>query len=124
LLIAFDHLRGVWTPGTYHIEVTADGATGACAVTLPLDCPASASCTGNRAWTPSLAGCIQSPSSFAIGGVSFSESSPAEVTVRITLDDRELGMARFTPSYKTSYPNGPDCDPTCHTASASVEIRP
>jgi hypothetical protein len=111
-------VRARWPAGTYRIEVTADGASEACQVVVPLACNVRATCTGQAQLdvSPQLSGCALDPGLHSIEGVAFSYSLPASVTVRVVQDERELGMGIFRPGYVLSRPNGPACLPACHTA--------
>jgi hypothetical protein len=51
-----------------------------------------------------------------VGGVEFATAAPAKVDVIVSKDGRRIGGATFEPTYQTSKPNGPNCEPTCRTA--------
>jgi hypothetical protein len=112
--LAFDR-RSAWAPGTYTVEVTADGAKGTCDVTFPLACSSKPRCTGPVGWELVLSGCALDPSQHALTAVVFN-TGPAMVEVRVLAAGRALGSGRYTPAYKTSQPNGPGCEPTCRSA--------
>ena len=39
--------------------------------------------------------------------------TPAAIRVTARMADTTVGERTFEPQYKTSQPNGPDCEPTC-----------
>jgi hypothetical protein len=123
LKIRFD--RPSWPAGSYQIQVTADGATAACSVTIPLACNAPSACTGGGDLSPELSGCALDPALQRIEGVSLAYTTPASVMVRVVQDERELGTGSFTPTYATSQPNGAACPPVCHGApNANLTVAP
>ena len=125
--VRFQTADGTWPAGSYRIEVTADGATGACDVRLPLPAcgtPAS-SCSGTRAWILGESGCALPTDQHAISGINFDGTTPTRIDVAVSRDGRQLAAQSFTPTYATLRPNGPDCDPTCRTAPlASLQLTP
>jgi hypothetical protein len=52
----------------------------------------------------------------------FAYFHPAEVTVRVVWADQEV-IAQFAPIYATTFPNGPDCSPTCYEATVEVDVE-
>ena len=58
----------------------------------------------------------------AICTVYLTDFGPEEVPVRITWADQEA-EAQFTPAYETVHPNGPDCSPTCRTATVVMVVE-
>jgi hypothetical protein len=118
---------GSWGPGRYQIEVTADGASGACEVTLPLaPCGGpSSTCIGQRSWLLGESGCALPSDQHAISGITFSMSAPAQVDVIVRRDGRQVASGSFAPAYTTSQPNGPGCEPTCRQAPpATLDLQP
>lgn len=117
----------IWRPGRYRVDVTADGVSGSCEVTLP---PApcgttSTTCTGQRNWGVGESGCALPSDQHSINRVAFSGTTPATVAVVVSRDGRQLASQTFTPTYVTSQPNGPDCEPTCRTApTATLALQP
>ena len=45
--------------------------------------------------------------------------TPASVAVSVHHDDALLGEGSYSPTYATSEPNGPDCEPTCKNAPSA-----
>lgn len=52
----------------------------------------------------------------------FRDFGPAQVTVRVTGAEEEIA-GQFAPEYETLQPNGPDCPPTCRTATVAVDVE-
>ena len=118
--------QSAWSPGVYNVTVTADGSTTSCDVTLPLgDCQTSSlQCTGNPDWSFDYGGCALPPEQHRIYGVTFWAAMPANVEIVFSRDGVPLGEGTFTPTYRSSQPNGPECDPTCHGApEATMPIQ-
>jgi hypothetical protein len=53
--------------------------------------------------------------------VYFAYFHPADVAVRVSWADQEV-TEQFAPIYETTYPNGPDCSPTCYEATVDVDV--
>jgi hypothetical protein len=106
---------GTWSSGSYHLEVTANGATGSCDIVMPLSCDHPPRCMGTVNWVPGLVGCALDPGQQSIDGVTFERATPSMVTVRLQQADRTIGMQTFTPRYQTS--QGPAaCNLSCTQA--------
>jgi hypothetical protein len=125
--VDFQPTDGVWRPGRYLIDVTADGVSSSCESTLPFppcgELPST--CIGQRSWILGASGCALPASQHSISGISFSNSPPATVEVTVSRDGRQLASQTFTPTYVSSRPNGPDCEPTCRTApTATLALLP
>ena len=115
-----------WPAGSYHVEVEADGVRSACDMGFPLtSCQVAVGCEGPpRDWRINLSGCALPADAQSISGLSFLTTRPAAVKVTVSHEQRTLGTGSFTPSYTTSRPNGPSCDPECRTApSASLSLE-
>jgi hypothetical protein len=118
-------VRPTWPAGQYRVEVTADGRTGACQVSLPFaSCQVAVPCEGAKAWFLGLSGCALPTADHSLSGVTFNDSRPAQVTVTVSQDGRQLASQTFQPAYTDSWPNGKDCDEVpCRTApSPSMQL--
>lgn len=122
LLISFG--RGVeWAPGTYVFSMNADGVEQTCKGMLPLPPCASGSslaCTGNVAMIGE-SGCALPASQHGFADIHL-RSAPSKVTIRIERDGVVLADETLVPTYRTSQPNGPNCDPICRQASATIDL--
>ena len=126
-MVNLQHTDGLWPPGLYRVDVTADGVSGSCEVTLPQPpCRTpSSTCVGQRSWSLGEAACALPASQQSISWVSFVDTAPAKVEVAVSRDGRQLASRSFTPGYNTSQPNGPDCEPTCKLAApVTLQLRP
>lgn len=122
LVISFG--RGVeWAPGTYVFSIDADGVEQTCKGMLPLPPCASGgalTCTGNVA-TIGESGCALPASQHGFADIQL-RSGPSKVTLRIERDGVVLADETLVPTYRTSQPNGPNCDPICRQASATIAL--
>ena len=114
-----------WPAGSYHVEVEADGARSGCTMGFPLtSCLAAMGCEGEPDWRMNLSGCALPADAQSIVGLSFLTTRPAAVKVTVSHEQRTLGTGAFTPTYTTTRPNGPTCDPECRTApSATLSLE-
>jgi hypothetical protein len=111
--------RDRWPAGNYRVEVTADGATNACDIVIPMSCDRPPRCPGTPSWLPMLSGCALDPGQQKIDGVTFERATPASVTVRVLAGDRMLGLGTFAPAFRTA-PVASGCTLTCTQAATDV----
>lgn len=110
-----------WAQGKYTVELTVDGKAGTCEATLPLDASSKSTCTLPEVQM-GLSGSALPAGQQGLVGLMFT-SQPAKVEVAVKLDGAVVGQpASFTPAYKTSQPNGPECGPTCTNASDKLKL--
>jgi hypothetical protein len=134
---------GPWTAGTYTIELSVDGTPGTCTLSIP-DPPASAQGTCSSArnvfglFPLSLdqesrcvtltqgnatgQSCTPIPAQFHLS-LELS-GTPAQVGLTVSRDGSPLANETVALQYQTVRPNGPDCEPSCHQASADLSIAP
>ena len=113
-----------WVPGRYTFEVDVDGVQVRCSGALPLQpCESgpSLACTGDGKVIISESGCALPPESHGFGDLQIS-GEPQAVGITIKLDDNVLHTTTLQPSYVTSQPNGPGCEPTCRSGSADLAL--
>jgi hypothetical protein len=111
-----------WPAGKYTLDLTVDGARGACEVNLPLQENSSATCSLPGV-TVGLSGSALPAAQQSLSGLQWSGTRPALVEVAVRLDGAPFGKPMsFRPAYKTSRPNGPDCEPTCTSASDRMTL--
>ncbi len=122
LFISFG--RGIeWAHGTYVFSLNADGVEQTCKGMLPLPPCASGralACVGDVAMI-SESGCALPASQHGFGDIQL-RSGPSKVTVRIERDGVVLADETLVPTYRTSQPNGPNCEPICRQASATIDL--
>jgi hypothetical protein len=115
LEIAFARMKA-WPAATYTIDVNIASVRSRCTVTLPLSCDRMPRCT-TSGWSVLTSGCAQPAASQTITGVAYRGSeAPASVEITVFQGERSLGSSIFSPEYRVSQPNGPDCPPVCRTA--------
>ncbi len=108
-----------WPAGTYAVEVQADGVAASCEIAIPFGCDDHATCTpAQPTWMLELSGCALPSGQQSIAGVMFMDAAtaPASVDVTVRRDAQVLATGHFDPTYTTSRPNGPDCEPECRGA--------
>jgi hypothetical protein len=106
----------------YSVDIDADGKKSTCTTKLPLSAsdPAPSSCT-DASVQLGVSGSALPAAQQGLVGLNFT-SAPAKVTVTVTRDGAMIGTKDFSPTYKKSQPNGPDCEPTCNNASVALPI--
>jgi hypothetical protein len=113
-----------WPAGHYIFSIEADGAMQTCTGDLPLPpCQngSALSCQGASLASIGESGCALAPSAHGFANIGF-QSMPMHVVVRIERDGMAIADRDLSPTYVTSQPNGPDCEPICHNASAQVAV--
>jgi hypothetical protein len=127
---------GSFPSGSHRVEVLADGTSLTCTFTFPAadpsgggyvyaTCPSGLSvsvspaltCTEVTTATTRSQQCDPIPGQF-VESITFI-GTPGQIHVWQYVDDAGILDATAAPSYQSSQPNGPDCEPTCHQASAS-----
>jgi hypothetical protein len=114
--IAFQR-AGAWPIGKYAVEVTVDGKSFMCVTALPLSCSDQAPCAADAPFLLGLSGCALDPSQHSLSGVDFLQgAAPTTIQVEVSHEGNLLGEGTFTPTFATSRPNGPSCEPECKGA--------
>jgi hypothetical protein len=122
--------------GNQQIVITADGATSTCTFTFPLatlpsggtaepQCPSglmvmigpTTTCTTTSTDAARTQTCTPIAGHF-VETITVT-GKPAQVQVHQTVDGATVLDQTMSPSYHTTQPNGPGCDPTCHQAAAT-----
>jgi hypothetical protein len=112
-----------WPAGRYEFEFTMDGRSATCTGVLPLpacDAGRALSCVGAPV-SIGESGCAMPPSTHAFSDIMLSDS-PAQVSIVIRHDERELLRETLSPVYQRSQPNGPGCPPICEGARAVLRV--
>ena len=118
---SLDFEASSWAQGKYTVELTIDGKPCTCEATLPLDASSKSTCTLPEVQL-GLSGSALPVGEQGLVGLVFT-SQPAKIDVTVKRDGATLGQpASFTPAYKTSQPNGPECGPTCTNASDTLKL--
>jgi hypothetical protein len=122
--LTVDFIGDEWEAGSYAIVVTADGVTTTCAATLPFgSCETGWTCdrTESGFWLLT-SGCALSAEQHALAGIEWTTAGPRSVTIELSRDGSSLGTVSGTLSYRSSQPNGADCEPTCETAQEQLSL--
>ncbi len=113
-----------WAPGDYVFAFKIDGQPQTCRGSLPLKpCgEPSVICDGSGVMITE-SGCALPPDAHGFGTITLA-NGPAQVDVTITHNGQTLVQKTITPTYKTSRPNGPQCEPQCRQASVELFAAP
>lgn len=120
LRVAFDPPLGA--EGAYEVVVEGDAKTRTCTATLPLGEGGPECERGDDDRFPgSLSLDLDRTEPMSLRGV-WVYGSPKKVNVTVRRDGVLLASETFEPSYEKTYPNGPECGPTCFSGSAKLPI--
>jgi hypothetical protein len=137
LTVSLAQADGTLPSGPQTLSATVNGTTTTCSFTLPLAtsggagpvaCPgglqlaiqATESCTSTNNGQGSTLRCT--PIAGQFHELLTFMGAPGMVHVTQTSGGATLVDQTVTPSYKKTYPNGPDCDPGCSQASVSLVL--
>ena len=112
-------------PGAYRFEVEIDGALTTCEGSLPLAaCEAGPSVTcSSEAVAVGESGCAMEPASQGFSEVFFRDPQhPKAVKLTVSRDGEVIGAGEYAPEYERVQPNGPECEPTCDYAAATLAL--
>lgn len=113
-----------WPPGAYTFVVTLDDTTITCTGALPLrpceEAP-SLTCDVPDRIIIGESGCALPPEQHGFADIHV-PSAVERFALAITHDGQPLGGIDVKPTYVTSQPNGPGCEPICRSASVRVEL--
>jgi hypothetical protein len=113
-----------WTAGNYSFAVELDGTLVTCTGALPLPaCEQGAAlrCDVEGKVQIGESGCALPPEQHGFSDIQIS-GDPAKIKLTILREDQPLYSGELTPTYVTSRPNGPDCEPVCRGAQAEVAL--
>lgn len=113
-----------WAPGAYTFALALDGTAVTCTGALPLrpcDAGPSITCDIPDRVLIGESGCALAPDQHGFANIHV-PSAVATFGLTITRDGEQLVATELTPTYVESQPNGPGCEPICHSASARVEL--
>ncbi len=109
-----------WKPGAYKFSFVLDGKPAACTGNLPLKpCDSKSLTCDQEGITIMESGCALPADMQGFGTVTL-PSAPRQVSVTVERDGTTLFSHAFTPTYQDVRPNGPQCDPACHTATVDL----
>jgi hypothetical protein len=127
--------------GSHVLDATVDGVTLSCAFQVPLvvlpgggtvgpECPVGlrVSIGQARTCTETVTGTARSLSCVPIPGQFLEDitivGNPTQISIRLSVDGAVVLDRTETPSYQSTEPNGPGCDPACQQASAEWMFAP
>lgn len=111
-----------WPAGSYEFAVRLDQRTVTCTGTLPLPACGTPSLTCDG---PGVAigesGCALPPEQHGFGEIHV-DTTPDEVEVRLSFEGKARVTYTSKPVYRTTQPNGPECEPTCTNGGITMEV--
>lgn len=113
-----------WTAGNYSFAFDLDGAAVTCTGALPLpacDKGSALRCDVEGKVQIGESGCALPPEQHGFSDIQV-HGEPARIKLTIKREDQTLYSGETTPSYVTSRPNGPGCEPECRGANAEVAL--
>ena len=111
-----------WTAGNYTFALELDGAAVTCTGALPLpacDKGNALRCDVEGKVQIGESGCALPPEQHGFSDIQIL-GEPARVKLTIKHEDQQLHSGELTPTYVTSRPNGPDCEPVCTQAKSDT----
>jgi hypothetical protein len=107
--------------GTYAFEVTVEGTPYSCEATIPLE-GSSTVCGKGGVVSIFLSGSELDPGQQSLPGLHV-EGTPESVQIQVQRDGTNVADADLSPTYQVVQPNGPECEPTCHSAAVDVATK-
>lgn len=115
--------RTAWPAGSYSVLVQLDGTTQVlCIATLPFATTSSGGTCNAQNVRLGTSGQMLPAAQQGLTDVHI-DGTPKTVRIEVKRDGQVELSADLTPSYLTSTPNGPKCDPVCTQASAQLAIQ-
>ncbi len=109
---SIDFRNREWISGSYKISLKTERAATTCSLTVDPTGKASRSqCEGSLEVESLL------PSSILVN------EFPRRIEVSVTHNDAIIETKTFTPTYKTTYPNGPDCPGKCLVSEQTLVMN-
>ena len=113
-----------WPAGDYEFAFDLDGVAVTCKGSLPLPaCDQSPGLTCDPAGRVQVmeSGCALPAAQHGWGDIHV-DGDPANAKIAIRHGGIVLHESALEPEYRTLQPNGPGCEPTCRSASASISV--
>ncbi len=109
-----------WPAGKYSVKIVADGVEHRCEASLPIDQASPSSCDSDALML------VVSGSALPVAQQKLDSVQVfpivQDLQVTISRDGTPLATQQFVPNYKTTSPNGPECEPTCTQDSATMTL--
>jgi hypothetical protein len=109
-----------WPTGAYRVELEAEGRSIVCTAAIPLPTGDPGKVCDADDVSLGLSGSLLPVAQQSLSEVRFFKTFPKQVRIVVLRDSVKLAEQVFTPTYQTSQPNGPSCEPTCTNASAAL----
>lgn len=112
-----------WQDGDYTLELTSDGQREQCSFRVPtivnVDSSVPVSCSGgsSRVWLD-----VNGRDAHQIVIHASVAAEPKVLGLGLSRDGSVVFTHSDMPSYVTSQPNGPDCEPTCRSATLEFSV--
>ncbi len=113
--LTLDH--ATWAPGTYQLEVIADGTSYACSLTVPSSNISAQYCGNGGVVLVGIDTTTGAPVDIYLDG-----DEVEQITVNLTLDGAALANAEYAVVWDKTYPNGPGCPPPCYEARTTISF--
>jgi hypothetical protein len=114
--------HGTWPAGSYSLNVILDDATPVvCIVTLPFASVSTGATCSAATVQVQTSGQALGADQHAVTGL-WVQTTPAKVQLVLRRDGAVMLDQTLQPTYTTSRPNGPDCEPLCTQANAVVVV--
>ena len=111
-----------WAAGTYRFDIQIDGEKFTCLTSLPFaSCNLPQPCDSDKVRI-GLSGCALPSSNHSVSDIGTSLVNFSEMKLKITRNTEILLDKSLRPTFKTSQPNGPGCEPVCRNANESVQF--
>lgn len=113
-----------WTAGNYSFAFELDGAAVTCTGALPLpacDQGSALRCDVEGKVQIGESGCALPPEQHGFSDIQIS-GTPTKIQLTIEHAETVLHSSEFAPTYVTTRPNGPECEPECRSASTELAL--
>lgn len=114
-----------WPAGSYRVTLRVDGKSMACQGELPLracDAGPSFQCD-DPSLTLGESGCALPAEQHGLSGLHMAVSAATDVSLVIEHQGALQATAKLSPTFQTSQPNGPGCEPVCRNAAMRLNLR-
>ena len=107
-----------WPAGVWSVQLETAGATRSCSVSLPFaSVNVAPVCVGSM--TLGTSGSALPADQHKLTGVQLPDT-PTQITLTVQHDGATVATKNLQPTYVTSQPNGPECEPTCNQGTAQL----
>ncbi len=112
-----------WAAGAYDFTFVMPGRTVNCTGTLPLKpCGTSSIACDGPGVMIGESGCALPANTHGFADIRI-DGAPKTVSVTLKHNGTTIARQDIAPTYVTSRPNGPQCEPVCHAARDTLNLR-